>query len=84
MLWGCFSSAVTEGLVKTEGQMYGAKHRRILQDNLFQTAKKLKIWEKPHLSAGQRSRAQGRQPTQEWLNNKKSQFYSGQISKPRS
>ncbi|MGH0123931.1 UNVERIFIED_CONTAM: hypothetical protein FKN15_015457 [Acipenser sinensis] len=39
LLWGCFSSAGTGHLVKIEGRMDGAKYRKILQENLLQSAK---------------------------------------------
>ena len=37
MLWGCFSAAGTGRLVKIEGQLNGAKHREILDENLLQS-----------------------------------------------
>ena len=43
---GSFSSAGTGHLVKIEGRMDGAKYREILQENLLQSAKKLKIGRK--------------------------------------
>ena len=42
MLWGCFSSAGTEALVKIKVKMDGAKYRKILEENLLPTAGKLK------------------------------------------
>ena len=35
MLWGCFSEAGTERLVRIEGKMNGAKYREILDENLL-------------------------------------------------
>ena len=43
MLWGCFSSAVTRKLVRIEGKMDGAKYREILEENLFQSARDLRL-----------------------------------------
>ena len=46
MLWGCFSSAGTGVRVRIEGKMDGAKHRKILQENLLPSARKLKLGRK--------------------------------------
>ena len=43
MLWGCFSSAETEALARIEGKMDGAKYRKILEENLLASARKLKL-----------------------------------------
>ena len=43
MLWGCFSSAGTGKLVGKEGTMGGAKYRRILDENLLESAMNLKM-----------------------------------------
>ena len=43
MLWGCFSSAGTGALVRIKGKMDGAKYRRILEENLLHSARKLKL-----------------------------------------
>ena len=43
MLWGCFSSTATGKLVRTEGKMDGAKYREILEENLLQSAKDLRL-----------------------------------------
>jgi hypothetical protein len=37
MLWGCFSAAGTERLVRIKGKMNGAKYREILDENLLQS-----------------------------------------------
>ena len=41
MLWGCFSSAGTGELVTTEGKVYGAKYRKIPEENLLPSVRKL-------------------------------------------
>ena len=43
MLWGCFSSAGTGKLVTMEGTIDGAKSRRILDENLPESAMNLKL-----------------------------------------
>ena len=43
MLWGCFSSAGTGKLVRIEGMMDGAKYREILEENLFQSSRNLRL-----------------------------------------
>ena len=37
MLWGCFSAAKTDKLVRIKGTMNGAKYRQILDENLLQS-----------------------------------------------
>ena len=43
MLLGCFSLAGAEKLVKIEGMMDGAKYREILDGNLFQSLRDLRL-----------------------------------------
>ena len=43
MLWGCFSAAGTERLVRIEGKMNGSKYREILDENLLQSAQDLRL-----------------------------------------
>ena len=43
MLWGCFSSAGTGALVRIEGKMDGAKYRKIIEENLLPSARKLNL-----------------------------------------
>ena len=43
MLWGCFSSAGTGKMVRMESMMDGAKYREILERNLFQSSKELRL-----------------------------------------
>jgi hypothetical protein len=51
MLWGCFSAAGTEKIVRMEGKMNGAKYREILDEILFQSAQ---TGVKVYLPTGQR------------------------------
>ena len=43
MSWGCFSSAGTGALVRIEGKMDGEKYRKIREENLLPSARKLKL-----------------------------------------
>jgi hypothetical protein len=43
MLWGCFSLAGTGKRVRIEGMMNGAKYRKILEGNLFQSSRDLRL-----------------------------------------
>ena len=43
MLWGCLSSAGTGKLVRIEGMMDGAKYWEILEGNLFQSSRDLRL-----------------------------------------
>ncbi|KAJ7335926.1 hypothetical protein JRQ81_013867 [Phrynocephalus forsythii] len=43
MPWGCFSSAGTGKLVRIDGKMDGAKYRAILEENLLESAKDLRL-----------------------------------------
>ena len=43
MLWGCFLTTVAGRLVRIEGTMNGAKYRKILEENLLQSAKDLRL-----------------------------------------
>ncbi|MGH0145253.1 UNVERIFIED_CONTAM: hypothetical protein FKN15_004921 [Acipenser sinensis] len=71
MLWGCFSSAAgTRHLVKIEGRMDGAKYREILQENLLQSAKKLKLGRKFTFQQDNDPKHKAK-ATLEWLKNKK-------------
>ena len=46
MLWRCFSLAGTGKLVRIEGMMDGAKYREILEGNLFQSSRDLRLGRK--------------------------------------
>ena len=43
MLWGCFSVAGTESLVRIAAKMNEAKYREILDENLLQSAQYLRL-----------------------------------------
>ena len=43
MLWVCFSLAGTGKLVRIEGMMDGTKYREILEGNLFQSSRDLRL-----------------------------------------
>ena len=43
MLWGCFSVSGSEKLVRIEGMTDGAKYREILEGNLFQSSRDLRL-----------------------------------------
>jgi hypothetical protein len=43
ILWGCFSAAGTGKLVRIEGMMDGAKCWKILDGNLFQSSRDVKL-----------------------------------------
>ena len=68
MLWGCYSSAATGELVRIEDIMDGAKHRRILDENLLESAMNLKLGQRFtfHQDNDPKHKAK---PTLEWLNN---------------
>jgi hypothetical protein len=42
-LWGCFSLAGTGKMVRIEGMMDGTKYREILEGNLFQSSRDLRL-----------------------------------------
>ncbi|MCJ8749663.1 hypothetical protein PDJAM_G00178900 [Pangasius djambal] len=43
VLWGCLSSAGTGKLVRVDGKMDGAKYRAILDENLLESGKDLRL-----------------------------------------
>ena len=43
MLWGRFSSAGTGKLVRVDGKIDGAKYRTILEENLLESVKDLRL-----------------------------------------
>ena len=69
MLWGWFSVAGIGRLVWTEGTMNGTKYRQILEENLLQSAKDLRL---PRRFSFQQDNdpKQAAKATLEWLQNK--------------
>ena len=66
MLWGCFSEAGTERLVRIEAKMNGAKYRGILDENLLQSPQDLRLG--PRFSFQQDNEPKHTaKTTQEWL-----------------
>ena len=43
IVWGCFSAAGTRRLVRIEGKINEAKYRKILDENLLQSAQDLRL-----------------------------------------
>jgi hypothetical protein len=43
MMWGCFSATGTGRLVRIKGKMNRAKYREILDENLFQSPRDLRL-----------------------------------------
>ena len=70
MLLGCFSSAGTGALVRTEGKMVGANYRKIIEENLLTSARKLKLGRKFTLQHDNNPKHTAK-ATLEWLLNKK-------------
>ena len=69
MLWGCFSPAGTGRLDRIEGKMNGAKYREILDENLLQSAKDLRLGRKFTFQQYKDSRHTAK-TKQEWLRDK--------------
>ena len=70
MLWGCFSSAETGALVRIEGIIDGAKYRKIREENLLPSERKLKLGQKFTFQHDNDPKHTAR-ATLEWLRNKK-------------
>ena len=69
MLWGCFSAAGTERLIRIEGKMNGAKYRKILSGNLHQSAQDLRM-EQSFTFQQDNDPKHTAKTTQEWLRDK--------------
>ena len=76
MLWGCFSVAVTQRLVRIEGTMNGAKYRQILEENLLQSAKDLRLWRRFTFRQDNDPKHTAK-ATLEWLQTRKGKSSSG-------
>ena len=70
MLWGCFSSAGTGALVRIEEKMDGAKYRKIREENLLPSARKLRLEQKFTFQHDNDLKHTAK-ATLEWLKNKK-------------
>ena len=70
MLWGCFSSAGIGKLVKIEGTMDGTKYRRILDENLLESAMNLKLGRRFPFQQDNDPKHKAK-ASLEWLNKKK-------------
>ena len=69
MLWGCFSAAGIVRLVRVEGTINGAKYRQILEDNLLQSAKDLRL-RQGYMFQQDNDPKHTTKATLEWLQNK--------------
>ena len=69
MLWGCFSAAGTGRLVRIEGKMNGAKYRKILDENLLQSAQDLRLGQMFTFQQDNDLKHKAK-TTQEWLRDK--------------
>ena len=70
MVWGCLSTAGTGKLVRIEGTMDGAKYRRILDENLLESAMNLKLGRRFTFQQDNDPKHKAKS-TLEWLNKKK-------------
>ena len=70
MLWGCFLSAGTGVLDRIEGKMDGAKYRKMRDENLLPSARKLKLGRKFTIQHDNDPKHTAK-ATLEWLRNKK-------------
>ena len=73
MLSGCFSAAKTARLVRIEGTMNGAKYRQILQENLLQSIKDLRLWRRFTFQQDNDPKHTAK-ATLQWLQNKNVKF----------
>ena len=70
MLWGCFSAEGTGELVRVQGIMDGTQYRQILNENLFKSARDLKLGRRFTFQQDNDPKHTAR-ATKEWFNNKK-------------
>ena len=70
MLWVGFSSARPGKIVRIEGTTDGAKYRRILDENLLESAMNMKLGRRFKFQQDNDARHEA-QATLEWLNRKK-------------
>uniref|UniRef100_A0A8C8K4I5 Tc1-like transposase DDE domain-containing protein n=1 Tax=Oncorhynchus tshawytscha TaxID=74940 RepID=A0A8C8K4I5_ONCTS len=69
MVWTCFSSAGTGKMVKIDGKMDGAKYRTILEENLMESAKDLRLGQRFVFQQDNDPKHKA-QSTMEWFKNK--------------
>ena len=81
MLWGYFSAAETGRLVKIEGITNGAKYRQILEENLLQSAKDLRLRRRFTFQQDNNPKNTAK-ATLEWLQNKKVKVLEWPIQSP--
>ena len=72
MVWACFSSAGTGKMVKIEGKMDAAKYRTILDENLLESAKDLKLGRR-FIFQQDNDPKHTAKSTKEWFTNKRIQ-----------
>uniref|UniRef100_A0AAR2J9J3 Transposase Tc1-like domain-containing protein n=1 Tax=Pygocentrus nattereri TaxID=42514 RepID=A0AAR2J9J3_PYGNA len=72
MVWACFSSAGTGKMVKMDGKMDGAKYRTILEENLLESAKDLRL-ERRFIFQEDNDPKHKAKSTLEWFTNKRIQ-----------
>ena len=82
MLWGCFSAAETGRLVRIDGTMNGAKYRKIIEENLLQSAKDLGLWQRFTFQQDNDPKNTDK-ATLEWLQKKERESPSVAQPKPR-
>ena len=74
--WGCFSAAGPGRLVRLEGPMNGAKYRQILEGNLLQSAKDLRLRQRFTFQQDNDPKHTTK-PTLKWLQNRTWKSSSG-------
>ncbi|CAJ0951315.1 unnamed protein product [Ranitomeya imitator] len=72
MVWACFSSAGTRKMVKTDGKMDGAKYGTILEENLLESAKDLRLGRRFVFQQDNAPKHKAKS-TMEWFTNKRIQ-----------
>ena len=81
MLWGCFSSAGTGALIRIKGKMDEAKYRKIPEENLLPSARKMKLgWKFTFQHDNDLNHTA--KATLEWLKNKKINVFEWPSQRP--
>uniref|UniRef100_W5NN98 Tc1-like transposase DDE domain-containing protein n=1 Tax=Lepisosteus oculatus TaxID=7918 RepID=W5NN98_LEPOC len=81
MVWACFSSAGTGKMVKIEGKMDAAKYRTILDENLLESAKDLKLGRR-FIFQQDNDPKHTAKSTKEWFTNKRIQVFEWPSQSP--